>query len=120
MDALEYRYEIEMTEFFINIGLRREDTHMPGLSWNGKQVDKICRNLDKLADIVRDKPLDISIPYIETCMDLYRMSTSKVVNSKSYKDLIQKFREQFDCLRKMHVVNMTPKIHKIYGKFTFL
>ena len=120
MDALEYRYEIEMTKFFINIGLRREDTHMPGLSWNGKQVDKICRHLDKLADIVSGTPFDISIPYIETCMDLYRMSTSKVVNSKSYKDLIQKFREQFDCLRKMHVVNMTPKIHKIYGKFTFL
>ena len=114
LEAVENEFKPQMREFLSSISLRRADSSMPGCSWNGRQIDKICNNLDKLQEIVSNSPFDVSIPYIESCMKLYHMTTSKTLDP-NWRRLIRNFRLHFDHLNRMGIVNMTPKIHKIYG-----
>ena len=52
-------------------------------------------------------------------MDVYSLSTSKTLAS-DYKTRIQNFREVFDLLNNLSIINMTPKVHAIYRKLSFI
>ena len=120
MEALSEMFEKAMRDFYKTIGLRFEDSKMPGAkSWNGHQIDKICDNLDILKNIVQNSQYEVSVPFIECCMDLYKLTTSKVL-SQNYQILIHRFRVFFDILHYAGILYMTPKIHTIYGKTTYI
>ena len=120
MEALLEKFEAAMKIFFKKIGLRFEDSKMPGArSWNGHQIDKICANLHLLENIVHNSAYQFSIPFIKCCMDLYQLTTAKVL-SQNYQILFHRFRVFFNILYDAGILYETPKIHTIFGRNIYL
>ena len=118
---LQERYPDIMRDYFIKVKAKRERSNMPGLKFNGKQIDHLLKeeNLELLKEhLARGGHGDLAeatVKYLKCLQRMHRMcvSTTPWLN---YEDECREFRRQFDdMVDNWQLVHETVKGHIIYS-----
>ena len=117
---LQARFPDVMRKYFIEIKASREKSNMPGLKFNGRQIDHLLKehNLDLLKDYLAEigeaELGQATIRYQRCLKRMHSMCVSKTP-WLNYEDECREFRRQFDdMVHKYDLVNETVKGHILY------
>ena len=118
---LQARFPDQMRKYFIRVKASREKSNMPGLKFNGGQIDHLLKehNLDLLKDYLAEigeaELGQATVDYLRCLKRMHTMCVSKTP-WLNYEDECREFRRQFDeMLHKYGLVTETVKAHIVYA-----
>ena len=109
-------------DFLDSKGLKKERAGMPGLLFNGEQIDRLTResNLRDLFQVLSDAGEKVlgyyTVKYLESCKQLYKVCVKKVLDP-DYQKVLDSFSKYFNVLFEAGYLNQTTKAHIIMDHF---